>query len=247
MLYHKIGGTQMKDITYIVIDESGALHQSENNYFVIAGYITKQIYSVKSKHKKVEKIIKKEYPYLQKYNELKGCNLKSNQKAEFLNELLDIPTTIPIAIVIDKKHIFKTNKHDENIKYNYFLQILLSYLLHNYSGLLNSDEIQLILDNRNVSVGSLNSLQDYLNSALGLIYDKKFKVIYKNSSEHREVQMADLISNVIFGYYNFRTTHSTYLKIPLLKNTIISKFPYKHFKEPKNISDEKNIDTLETV
>lgn len=31
----------MKNITYIVIDESGAIHQKQNDYFVIAGYITK--------------------------------------------------------------------------------------------------------------------------------------------------------------------------------------------------------------
>ena len=239
----------MKNITYIVIDESGATHQKENNYFVIAGYITKQIYSVKSTHKRIENKLKKEYKYLNNYNELKGIFLKQNQKAIFLNELLKIPTTLPIAIVIDKKHLYKRPQHDENIKYNYFIQILLSYILHNYSELLNNDEIQLILDNRNVSVGSLNSLEDYLNSALGLIYNKKFKVIYKDSKEHREVQMADLISNVIFGYYNYRNNNPTYNKIPALKNTIISKFPYKYFKEPKTINNnnKKSIDNLQKV
>lgn len=237
----------MKNITYIVIDESGAVHQSENDYFVIGGYITNQIYSVKSTHKKIERDLKQKYPYLCKYKELKGCYLKSYQKSVFLNELFKIPTTIPIAIVIDKRHLFKTDRHDENIKYNYFLQILLSYILHNYPNLLNSDEIQLILDNRNVSVGSLNSLQDYLNSALGLIFDKKFKVVYKNSCEHREVQMADLVSNVIFGYYNFRTSHSTYHLIPSLKNAIISKFPYKYFREPKIKNCVNSVDNKVTI
>lgn len=237
-----LGSDTLKNIIYIVIDESGATHQKQNNYFVIAGYITKQIYSVKSTHKKVEKKLKEKYEYLNKYKELKGCYLKSQQKAEFLNELFKIPTTIPISIIIDKRHLFKCEQHDENIKYNYFIQILLSYLLHNYPGLLKGGEIQLILDNRNVSVGSLNSLSDYLNSALGLIYNKKFKVIYRNSNEHREVQMADLISNVMFGYYNFRTQYSTYHLIPALKNTIISKFLYKYFKEPKNDISQNSVD-----
>jgi len=223
----------MKKQIYIVIDESGATHQKNDDYFVIAGYITNQIYSVKSAHKRIEKQLKENYLYLNKYQELKGCYLNSYQKATFLNELFTIPMTIPIAIVIDKRHLFKRNQHDENIKYNYFLQILLSYLLHNYSNILKDKEIQLILDNRNVSVGSLNSLEDYLNSALGLIYDKKFIVNYKNSKDHREVQMADLVSNVIFGYYNYRSEHSTYYKVPSLKNTILSKFPYKYFKEPQ--------------
>lgn len=95
-----------------------------------------------------------------------------------------------------------------------------------------------------MSVGSLNSLQDYLNSALGLIYDKKFKVVYRNFNEHREVQMADLVSNVIFGYYNFRSPHSTYNKIPAMKTLILSKFPYKYFKEPiQNISSKQKVST----
>lgn len=242
----------MKNVTYIVIDESGALHQQENDYFVIAGYITKQIYSIKSSHKKAEKELRKEYPILKKYTELKGSYLRGYQKAELLNKILIVPTTIPIAIIIDKKHILKRENHDENIKYNYFLQVLLSYLLHNFQELLNTDEVQLILDNRNVSIGSLNSLQDYLNSALELIYNKKFKVVYRNSNEHREVQVADLISNVLFSYYNYRSDNSTYYSIPNLKNTIISKFPYKKFEEPQNIptandtavKNEEKIDSL---
>ena len=163
----------MKKTTYIVIDESGATHQKENNYFIIVGYITKQIYSIKSNHKKIERNLRKKYPILNKHKELKGCYVNATQKSEFLNELLKTPTTIPIAIIIDKKHLFKRTQHDENIKYNYFIQILLSYILHNYPGLMNSEEFELILDNRNVSIGSLNSLQDYLNSALGLIYNKR--------------------------------------------------------------------------
>ena len=227
----------MEKITYIVIDESGAMHQKENDYFVIAGFLTKQIYSIKSVHKRIEKEIREKYAYLKKYNELKGAFLKPYQKIEMLNKLLQVPSTIPIAIVVDKKHVVKRENHDENIKYNYFLQTLLHYLLENYSYLFVYNFIELILDNRNVSVGSLNSLEDYLNAELGLKFDKKFKVHYRNSKEHREVQMADLISNVLFGYYNFRSTKSTYKRIPAFRNTILSKFPYGTFEEPKIIQN----------
>lgn len=223
----------MRDVIYIVIDESGAMHQKENNYFIIAGFITKQIYSIKSRHKKIERCLRDKYKFLSKYKELKGSNLKPKLKIEMLNTLLDVPTTIPIAIIIDKKHTLKRLNHNENIKYNYFLQILLRFIISNYPRLFIYERIELILDNRNVSVGSLNSLEDYLNSELGLFFNKIFKVHYRNSCEHREVQMADLISNVLFGYYNFRSKNSVYKKVPAFKNTIISKFPYKDFEEPK--------------
>ena len=225
----------MEKMTYIVIDESGAMHQKENDYFVIAGFITKQIYSIKSRHKKVEKEMREKYSYLNRYSELKGLFLNSKQKIEILSTLLESPTLIPIAIIVDKKHMIKRNNHNENIKYNYFLQLLLHYLLVNYANLFLYEKIELILDNRNVSVGSLNSLQDYLNAELGLVFDKQFKVYYKNSKDHREVQVADLIANTLFGYYNYRTNHSTYKKISAFKNTIISKFPYKEFEEPKTL------------
>ena len=77
----------------------------------------------------------------------------------------------------------------------------------------------------------------------------KFIVKYRNSNEHREVQVADLISNVMFGYYNYRTKNSTYNMIPSLKNTIISKFPYKYFKEPKinNSNSNSKVDKLQNV
>ena len=222
----------MKDILYIVIDESGATHQKENDYFVIAGYMTKRIYAVKSTHKQTERELKNQFPYLNQYSELKGCFLHASQKALFLNRLFHIPTTIPLAIIIDKNHLFQRKQHDENIKYNYFLQLLLNHLLHHYPNLMVECEIQLILDNRNVRVGSLYSLQDYLNSALGLVYDKKFCVVYKNSREHREVQMADFVANVLFGYYNYPSHYSAYYLVPKMKKMILSKFPYKNFQEP---------------
>ena len=78
---------------------------------------------------------------------------------------------------------------------------------------------------------------------------KKFDVKYRNSNEHREVQMADLVSNVMFGYYNFRSEHSAYYLIPSMKNTIVSKFPYKYFKEPKNTknSSQNKVDYVKPL
>ena len=222
----------MKKVTYIVLDESGALHQKDNDYFIIGGYITKQIYSVRSVHKKIEKNLKEKYPRLKKYTELKGCKIKSHQKAKFLNNLLKIDTTIPVAIIVDKRHTVKRTNHNENIKYNYFLQLLLKKILINYKDILPNERVQLILDNRNVSVGSLNSLEDYLNASLGLDFNKNFYVTYANSAITREVQFADLVANVLFGYYNHRSSKSAYHQVPLLKRAILLKFPYALFEEP---------------
>ena len=37
--------------TYIVLDESGAMHLKKERYFVIAGFITRELHKVTSAHK----------------------------------------------------------------------------------------------------------------------------------------------------------------------------------------------------
>lgn len=44
--------------TYIVLDESGAMHLKNERYFVIAGFMTRELHKVTSAHKKVERIVK---------------------------------------------------------------------------------------------------------------------------------------------------------------------------------------------
>ena len=43
---------------YIVLDESGAMHLKNERYFVIAGFITRELHKVTSSHKRIEEIVK---------------------------------------------------------------------------------------------------------------------------------------------------------------------------------------------
>ncbi|HIQ94883.1 TPA: hypothetical protein IAB29_07150 [Candidatus Ventrenecus stercoripullorum] len=49
--------------TYIVLDESGAMHLKNERYFVIAGFMTRELHKVTSAHKKVEGIVKERKTY----------------------------------------------------------------------------------------------------------------------------------------------------------------------------------------
>ena len=82
-----IGGDKFMK-TYIVIDESGAMHHKKERYFVIAGFITSELHKVTSAHKKIEQIVKirKKIPTNQKI-ELKSSKINESQQALFLNEL----------------------------------------------------------------------------------------------------------------------------------------------------------------
>lgn len=114
--------------TYIVLDESGAMHLKNERYFVIAGFITRELHKVTSSHKRIEKIVKqiKNIP-INKKVELKSSHINSSQQALFLNELYSLSGVVPIAIVVDKENLSKFGA-SENVAYNFFVKTLLKYL-----------------------------------------------------------------------------------------------------------------------
>ena len=77
--------------TYIVLDESGAMHLKNERYFVIAGFMTRELHKVTSAHKRIEEIVKarKNIPVNQKI-ELKSSKINDSQQALFLNELYNV-------------------------------------------------------------------------------------------------------------------------------------------------------------
>lgn len=52
--------------TYIVLDESGVMHLKNERYFVIAGFLTRELHKVTSAHKRIEEIVKERIFRLQK-------------------------------------------------------------------------------------------------------------------------------------------------------------------------------------
>ena len=110
--------------TYIVLDESGAMHLKNERYFVIAGFITRELHKVTSSHKRIEEVVKqrKKIPVNEKI-ELKSSHINSSQQALFLNELYSLSGVVPIAIVVDKENL-KSFDASENVAYNFFVKTL---------------------------------------------------------------------------------------------------------------------------
>lgn len=104
------------------------MHLKNERYFVIAGFVTRELHKVTSAHKKIEEIVKqrKNIPITQKV-ELKSSKINDSQQALFLNELYDISSVVPVAIVIDKENLSKFGA-SENVAYNFFVKNLLKYL-----------------------------------------------------------------------------------------------------------------------
>ena len=105
--------------TYIVLDESGAMHLKNERYFVIAGFMTRELHKVTSTHKRIEEIVKerKNIP-LEKKVELKSSKINDSQQALFLNGLYELSGVVPIAIVVDKDNLSKFGA-SENVAYNF--------------------------------------------------------------------------------------------------------------------------------
>lgn len=168
--------------TYIVLDESGAMHLKDERYFVIAGFITRELHKVTSSHKKIEALVKnrKNIP-INKKIELKSSRINDSQQALFLNELYSLPDVVPIAIIVDKENLKKFGA-SENVAYNFFVKTLLKYLFRCNLPILQTNQIELRVDNRNNSVKTLKDLETFLQWEFELM-DLEFNVKYLNSKK----------------------------------------------------------------
>lgn len=227
--------------TYIVLDESGAMHLKNERYFVIAGFMTRELHKVTSTHKRIEEIVKerKNIP-LEKKVELKSSKINDSQQALFLNGLYELSGVVPIAIVVDKDNLSKFGA-SENVAYNFFVKNLLKYFFKCHIPILQTNEIELRVDNRNTSVKNLKDLETFLQWEFELM-DLEVKVKYLDSKDNRDIQMADYVANLVWKKYN-QEKENLSRRVSQYYRTYISKFPFRlfgHTPTLKQIEQEKN-------
>lgn len=213
--------------TYIVLDESGAMHLKNERYFVIVGFITRELHKVTSSHKRVEEIVKvrKKIPVAEKI-ELKSSHINDSQQALFFNELYSLSNVVPIAIIVDKDNLKKFGA-SENVAYNFFVKTLLKYLFKCNIPILQTKQIELRVDNRNTSVKTLKDLETFLQWEFELM-DLEVEVKYLDSKDNRDVQMADYVANLVWKKYNCPNEKLS-RRVPQYYKTCISRFPFKLF------------------
>ena len=213
--------------TYIVLDESGAMHLKDERYFVIAGFMTRELHKITSAHKRIEEIVKKRKNIpINKKIELKSSKINDSQQALFLTELYNLPGVVPIAIVIDKDNLSKFGA-SENVAYNFFVKNLLKYLFKCNIPILQTNEIELRVDNRNTSVKTLKDLETFLQWEFELM-DLEVKVKYLDSKDNRDIQMADYVANLVWKKYNC-SNEDLSKRVSQYYKTYISKFLLKLF------------------
>ena len=203
--------------------------------------MTRELHKVTSTHKRIEEIVKerKNIP-LEKKVELKSSKINDSQQALFLNGLYELSGVVPIAIVVDKDNLSKFGA-SENVAYNFFVKNLLKYLFKCHIPILQTNEIELRVDNRNTSVKNLKDLETFLQWEFELM-DLEVKVKYLDSKDNRDIQMADYVANLVWKKYN-QEKENLSRRVSQYYRTYISKFPFRlfgHTPTLKQIEQEKN-------
>ncbi|MCP1185105.1 DUF3800 domain-containing protein [Paenibacillus sp. 1781tsa1] len=179
-------------------DESGNLGTG-GRYFIIAAICVKDnISPLKNVIKKAVLKTKETFPNYSDVNEIKASHSTQIIKDYFLNKIVSKDIEIKY-IVADKLHVKKALLQDENLLYNYMLQILISPIAQNKS----TKDLFINLDQRSIKVNSLNSFSEYIK--LELIYKKDLNinidVKYYESQNSYAIQAADFVANAIYSKY----------------------------------------------
>lgn len=219
----------------VYLDESGSIHKnSKTRYFAVGGYFTFEEDKVKivSKYRRINKEIKLERN-IKLSKEIKSYDMLDEEKIKIFSKVDGIESFNGCVKVFDKSRMKKEIIHS-NIFFNYAVKLLITdCIIPKLSKkTVKNIEFDLSIDNRNVGVGNLKNLENYLNTEFCL-KNYLFKVTYYDSRRNYGIQFADLIVNTFYNYYK---------DISIVKNVInsinIKKFKVSIF--PKVYIDFKN-------
>ena len=221
---------------YVYLDESGSIHKNSiTKYFAIGGYFTFSEYKNKitSLYKRINKKIK-DTRNIPLSKEIKSYDMKDEEKIMFFNKIQDIDTFYGIVKIFDKESMRKEIVHS-NIFFNYAVKLLFHDCilpLLDYDQINDNINFIISIDNRNIRVGDLNNLENYLKTEFCLEnYD--FKITYYDSSYNYGIQLADLIVNTFYNSHKDRKIVKKVLPFLKKENFRISIFPGHQIKGRK--------------
>lgn len=204
---------------YVYLDESGSIHKnSKTKYFAVGGYITYKQDKVKitSLYKKINKEIKikRKIPF---HKEIKSYNMKDEEKINIFKQIQKVPTFYGCAKIFDKKAMRK-EIIESNIFFNYAVKLLFNdCILPIIKENIKDSRIEFIvsIDNRNLRIGDLKNLENYLNTEFCL-KNYIFQITYYDSATNFGIQLADLTINTFYNLY--KDIEIVKKVIPILNN-----------------------------
>ena len=206
---------------FVYLDESGSIHKnSKTKYFAVGGYISfeKNKNKIVSKYKKNNKIIKIENNYdLEK--EVKSYEMTKKQKINIFKDIQEIDKFYGCVKVFVKSYM-KKEIYESNIFFNYAVKLVFKdCIIPIINNIKETVNFIVSVDNRNIRVGDLNNLENYLNTEFCL-NNYNFKIKYYDSATNYGIQLADLIVNTFYNSY----------KDINIVNDVINNIQHKKFK-----------------
>lgn len=161
-----------------------------------------------------------------KCKEIKGRDMSGELKRKSFNELQSIDAFYGVAKIFDKS-LMRKSILKSNIFYNYAVRLIIDDCIIPLLSLKHvSEPIEFILslDNRNLALKDICNLEDYLYMEYGR-RNFAFKVTYYDSKTNFGVQIADLIVNTFYNYFNGKKDIKEIINMLVLKKFRISTFP----------------------
>jgi len=188
----------------LIFDESGNLGK-QGRFFVIACIDTCNPKELHNAMKKQLRKAKNEFPELAFDGyELKAYKATPLIKRQIIKTICRKALTIHF-IAADLEHIEAGLLKRKNIFYNYLVRLLLDKVIKkDFKG----QKLNIWMDNHSTKVGSVNSLEDYINIRLNiereLNLDIKVEYIESDARNALVIQAADYIANSIYSNVEYK-------------------------------------------
>lgn len=229
----------------IFIDESGSItkkfDKKKYRHFIISIVHVKNERSLRSSFKRFLRKYKEElllcdknnnmFDRTGKFRELKGNLLTPEMKHAFIDHFC-VNDNFKVYCQKLHNHLIDEGSrlHDDKERtFNFLIKNILEFNLK-VKNLPQDENYHLVLDNRNVAVRGLRSLEQYLGATFVLEteYIKKIKVEYLDSKSDVLIQVADVFSNIFYSN-TLNNKYTKKLESKIKKGYIapIYNFPYK--------------------
>ncbi len=204
---------RVKEKVYLklYVDESGSITASadrKKRYFVIAYAQTSNPNNVirQFRKAKVDFLKMQSTPTFDIKDEIKGSEMPYAMKKLIFQRLAEKTDITFHYKIIDNNNLTTNLINSPSISFNYFIGLSLKSICHSQT--IQSESLFMLIDERNQSVQSLNSLEEYLKIEFTLnntlLSDVTVK--YKDSKTKDLIQIADIFANTL---YRVCVSHAT--------------------------------------
>lgn len=219
-------------IMKLYIDESGSItedNSNKNKFFVISCLEIKNDYRAIRQFRNSKKKIIDKYKNLDLRQEIKGSQMPYEMKEKIFNDFRS-KTDAKFHFIIADNHKLKSSlRRQSSLTFNYLISLLIRSIIKE-NKISHENTLYLLIDERNQSVESTNSLEEYLKIEFTIknnIFDNVI-VKYKDSKTKDLVQAADVFANTLYrASVNLDDVKNRKL-IKLCNVGVCEFFPIKH-------------------